>query len=133
MAGEVGARREMLWQIVRYGINGSIVTALYSAVLAGLDSATNLPVQVCNFAGYVAAVCLGYVLHSRVTFRNHGARGRASQLRFVLASFPSFLLNAFWVWLFTAALHWPHWTIYPPIWLITPAMIFALNRWWVFR
>jgi putative flippase GtrA len=126
-------RREMFWQLVRYGVNGSIVTGLYSAVLLVLDSWTHLPLQLCNFAGYLAALCLGYVLHSRVTFRNHGTRDRSSQVRFVLASIPSFILNAFWAWLLTQALHLPHWTLYLPIWLVTPAMLFALNRWWVFQ
>jgi putative flippase GtrA len=126
-------RREMFWQLVRYGVNGSIVTGLYSVVLLMLDSWTHLPVQLCNFGGYVAAVCLGYFLHSKVTFRNHGSRDRASQVRFVVASLPSLALNAFWVWLLTAALQWPHWTIYVPIWCVTPVMLFALNRWWVFK
>ena len=129
----VAHRREMFWQLVRYGVNGSIVTGLYSVVLLALDSWTHLPVQICNFGGYLAAVCLGYFLHSKVTFRNHGSRDRASQVRFVIASLPSLVLNAFWVWLFTAALHWPHWTIYVPIWCVTPVMLFALNRWWVFK
>ena len=126
-------RREMFWQIVRYGVNGSIVTLFYSAVLVVLDSWTHLPLQICNFAGYLGAVTLGYVLHSRVTFRNHGSRDHASKVRFVLASIPSLMLNAFWVWLLTDALKLPHWTLYVPIWLVTPAMLFALNRWWVFR
>lgn len=129
----MAARREMFWQLVRYGVNGSIVTGLYSAVLLVLDSWTHLPVQLCNIAGYLAAVCLGYFLHSKVTFRNHGARDRASQVRFVLASLPSLFLNAFWVWLLTEALKWPHWTLYVPIWCVTPVMLFALNRWWVFK
>jgi putative flippase GtrA len=129
----VAHRREMFWQLVRYGVNGSIVTGLYSVVLLALDSGTHLPVQVCNFGGYLAAVCLGYFLHSKVTFRNHGSRDRASQIRFVVASLPSLALNAFWVWLLTAALHLPHWTIYVPIWCVTPVMLFALNRWWVFK
>src|SRR4051794_3885318 len=110
----MAARREMFWQLVRYGVNGSIVTSLYSAVLLVLDSWTHLPVQLCNIAGYLAAVCLGYFLHSKVTFRNHGSRDRASQIRFVLASLPSLALNAFWVWLLTEALKWPHWTLYVP-------------------
>jgi putative flippase GtrA len=126
-------RREMFWQIVRYGVNGSIVTALYSAVLVMLDSWTHLPLQICNIAGYLAAVTLGYFLHSHVTFRNHGRRDHASKVRFVLASIPSLGLNAFWAWLLTEALKLPHWTLYVPIWLVTPALLFALNRWWVFR
>jgi len=129
----MAARREIFWQLVRYGVNGSIVTGLYSVVLLTLDSWTPLPVQICNVGGYLAAVCLGYLLHSRVTFRNHGRRDRASQVRFLLASLPSLALNASWVWLLTEALKWPHWTIYVPIWCVTPVMLFALNRWWVFK
>lgn len=129
----VAQRREIFWQVIRYGINGSIVTGVYSAVLIVLDSWTQLPLQICNIAGYLAAVTLGYFLHSRVTFRNHGSRDRASQVRFVLASLPSLALNAFWAWLLIKALAFPHWTLYVPIWLVTPVMIFALNRWWVFR
>jgi putative flippase GtrA len=129
----VAARREMFWQVVRYGVNGTIVTSLYSAVLIVLDSWTKVPLQFCNIAGYAAALMLGYFLHSRVTFRNHGTRDRASQIRFVLASLPSLALNAFWAWLLTQALHLPHWTLYLPIWFVTPAMIFVLNRWWVFQ
>ena len=129
----MAARREIFWQVVRYGVNGAIVTSLYSAVLVILDSWTHMPLQLCNIAGYIAALILGYFLHSRVTFRNHGKRDRASQIRFVLASLPSLALNAFWAWLLTEALNLPHWTLYVPIWFVTPVMIFALNRWWVFQ
>jgi len=129
----VAARREIFWQVVRYGVNGSIVTGLYSLVLVALDSGTGLPLQLCNVAGYIAALTLGYFLHSRVTFRNHGTRDRASQIRFVLASLPSLALNAFWAWLLTDALKLPHWTLYLPIWFVTPGLIFVLNRWWVFQ
>ena len=129
----VAARREIFWQVVRYGVNGSIVTGLYSLVLVALDSGTGLPLQLCNVAGYIAALTLGYFLHSRVTFRNHGTRDRASQIRFVLASLPSLALNAFWAWLLTDALKLPHWTLDLPIWFVTPGLIFVLNRWWVFQ
>jgi len=129
----VTARREIFWQVVRYGVNGSIVTGLYSLVLVALDSLTHLPLQYCNLAGYFAALNLGYFLHSHVTFRNHGTRSHASKVRFVLASLPSLALNAFWAWLLTDALKLPHWTLYLPIWFVTPALIFVLNRWWVFR
>jgi putative flippase GtrA len=126
-------RRKTFWQLVRYGVNGSIVTALYSLVFAGLDSFTHARPQLCNLGGYIAAVILGYFLHSYITFRGHGARGWGSVLRFVAASFPSYLLNAFWTWLFIAALALPHWTVYLPIWCVTPVMLFVLNRWWVFQ
>lgn len=129
----VAARRELFWQLVRFAVNGGLVTALLSAVYVAVDTFTHASPQVCNFAGYVAAVIAGYSLHSRVTFRGHGSRGVAARVRFVLASLPSYVVNVGWTWLLTAYLHWPSWTPLVPIWFVTPFMIFALNRWWVFR
>lgn len=125
--------RTLFWQLVRYGINGAIVTALYTAVFVGVDSLTRAPLQLCNLAGYGAAVLLGYFLHSRVTFRNHGQRGRGSQFRFLVASLPSLFLNGFWTWLLGTHLHLAHWTVQLPIWFVTPLLVFAIQRWWVFR
>lgn len=128
-----GRHREAFRQLVRYAVNGAIVTAFYTVVFVALDSLTRAPLQLCNLIGYAASVAFGYTLHSRVTFRGHGARGRGSRIRFVAASLPSLALNAFWAWLFGTHLHWPHWTVQVPVWGVTPFMIFAINRWWVFR
>ena len=133
MATITPARRELFWQLARYGVNGVVVTGLYTLVYVGLDSWTHLPTQICNLAGYLVAVCTGYGLHSRITFKGQGERGRAAQIRFFLASIPSYLVNAFWTWLLITALHLPHWTVQVPIWCVTPILIFAINRWWVFR
>ncbi|UAK24493.1 GtrA family protein [Sphingomonas nostoxanthinifaciens] len=127
------ARQETLWQLVRYGVNGGIVTSVYTLVFVLFDSFTHAPLQICNVAGYLVAATLGYVLHSRVTFRNHGERDAGSILRFALASLPGFAMNAFWTWLLGTALRWPHWTVQLPIWFVTPILIFGINRWWVFR
>lgn len=125
--------RTIFWQLVRYGISGAIVTSLYTLVFVGVDSFTHAPLQLCNLAGFAAAVLLGYLLHSRVTFRNHGLRGRGSQLRFLVASVPSLVLNAGWAWLLGTHFHLPHWTVQLPIWFVTPLLVFAIQRWWVFR
>ena len=128
-----GAKAEALAQLARYAVNGAAVTALYTLVFVALDTWTRAPLQLCNFVGYVAALLSGYALHSRVTFRNHGERGRGSQVRFFLASLPSYALNAFWTWLLGTVLRLPHWTVQLPIWMVTPFVIFWINRWWVFR
>lgn len=128
-----GGKRQLLFQVIRFGINGSIVTALLTIVYAAVDTFTHASPQICNFAGYVAAVITGYVLHSRVTFKGHGSRGWGSVVRFVIGSLPSYFVNIFWTWLLTAHFHQPSWTPLVPIWFVTPIMIFVLNRWWVFR
>jgi putative flippase GtrA len=127
------ARRDAFWQLVRYALNGGIVTALYTLVFVSVDSLTHAPPQICNLAGFLASLVFGYNLHSRVTFRNHGERGLGSQARFAVAALPGYAANAFWTWLCVTTLRLPHWTVQVPIWFVTPFLIFAINRWWVFR
>ena len=126
-------QQELIWQLARYGVNGAIVTSLYTAVFVGLDSFTHAALQLCNMGGFAAAVGVGYQLHSRVTFRDHGGRGRGSQLRFLAVSVPSLFLNGFWAWLLGTWAQLPHWTVQLPIWFVTPLLTFAVQRWWVFR
>ena len=133
MAAVTAGRRDAFWQLVRYAINGGIVTALYTVVFVATDTFTHASPQFCNAVGFVAALVFGYMLHSRVTFRDHGARGLGSQVRFAVAALPGYVVNAFWTWLFATALGWPHWTVQLPVWFVTPFLIFVINRWWVFK
>jgi putative flippase GtrA len=127
------ARREAFWQLVRYGVNGGIATVFHVSVYWILVRELHRPPQIGNLFGYLAAVLTGYFLHSKLTFRAHGARNRGTQLRFVAASLLSYLLNALWTWVCTALLAWPTWTPLVPIACLTPFLMFAVNRWWVFR
>ena len=131
---ELAARhRETFWQLVRYGINGGLVTALYALVYWLLVRHDGVKPQVGNLAGYLMAVAAGYLLHSRVTFRGHGDRDRATQARFAIASVFSYALNAAWVWLCTERLGLTPETPLLLISFVTPVMLFAVNRWWVFQ
>ena len=125
--------RDTFWQLVRYGVNGGLVTLLNAAVYWLLLRFAGARPQIGNLFGYFAAVAAGYLLHSQVTFRGHGARGRATQLRFFAASLLSYAVNAFWVWLLTAHYHAGAYSPLLPIVFLTPVLLFAVNRWWVFR
>ncbi len=126
-------KRETFWQLVRYGVNGLLVTALYSAVYLVLNRTAGIHPQLANLAGYLVAVGTGYILHSKVTFRDHGSRDRGTQVRFVVASLVSYAFNALWTWICTDVLRWPSWTPVVPISTLTPILLFAINRLWVFR
>jgi len=111
------------------------VTALQAAVYWALAQGLHLHPQLANFAGYLVAVASGFVLHGRFTFRGHGSREQplAQAMRFGAVSLLSLALNAFWVWLCTAAFHWPLWAPIPFMAVVTPVLVFVLNRQWVFR
>lgn len=128
-------RRPLFFQIARYGLTGLFVTACQAAIYWTLAAPVGLHPQLANGAGYVAAVMIGYVTHSAFTFRGHGNRDNqaARGVRFVAVSLVSYALNALWVWLCVTYMRWPEWTPIPAMVFVTPAVVFGLNRQWVFR
>lgn len=128
-------RRALFWQIARYGLTGGLVTAEQAAIYWCLAALAGIHPQVANIAGYLVAVASGYVLHSAFTFRDHGNRDQpaARGARFFIVSLVSLSVNALWVWLCVGWMQWPEWTPIPAMLFVTPALVFTLNRQWVFR
>ncbi|GLV29292.1 hypothetical protein TomTYG75_18120 [Sphingobium sp. TomTYG75] len=128
-------RQALFWQIVRYGLSGLFITACQATIYWTLAALAGWHPQLANTTGYVAAVLIGYVTHSLFTFRdqdsdgNHAARG----VKFVAVSLLSYALNALWVFLCVTHMKWPEWSPIPAMIFVTPAVVFGLNRQWVFR
>ena len=127
-------RQALFWQIVRYGLSGLFITACQATIYWTLAALAGWHPQLANTTGYVAAVLIGYVTHSLFTFRdqdsdgNHAARG----VKFVAVSLLSYALNALWVFLCVTHMKWPEWSPIPAMIFVTPAVVFGLNRQWVF-
>ena len=125
-------------QIIRYGMVGLGVTSAQAATYWCLATWAQVHSQIANFTGYLVAVVLGYFLHGAITFRGHApaASGAAQHgwrsVRFVAVSLVSLGLNALWVWLTVSWLGWATWTPIPAMLFVTPALVFVLNRQWVF-
>ena len=124
---------ELIGQLVRYSVTGglaSIVNIGVYWVLAARGMNPNLAWTL----GFAAAVLVGYVVHSRWSFKGHGRRDNLARTggRFVAVSLVSFGLNQFWVWLLVQRLDLPLWSPYPLVLGVTPLVVFALNRKWVF-
>jgi len=127
-------RRTMLAQLVRFVISGAAVTALGVGVYAIVALVLRWHPQVGNFLAYAVAMATGYLMHSRWSFRDHGAeRTHATKVRFVIVSLISYALNSFWVWLLFSHLHLGRAAPIAPMLFVTPAVTFLLNRQWVFR
>lgn len=96
-------RRVMLGQIVRFGMVGGFVTALYALVYSPLAKFHVTSPQIANFCGYLTAMITGYLLHSRWSFRGHGKRDNPARTtsRFFIVSLVSYGLNAAFVFILT--------------------------------
>ncbi|MGE4321544.1 MAG: GtrA family protein [Sphingobium sp.] len=136
LRGLSAEKQALFWQLVRYGVTGLFVTACQAAIYWSLAALAGFHPQLANAIGYLAALCIGYVLHSSFTFRGHGDRqapAAARGMKFVAVSLISYALNALWVGLCVTMLRWPEWSPIPAMIFVTPAVVFALNRQWVFR
>ncbi|WBO22694.1 GtrA family protein [Sphingomonas abietis] len=127
--------RALVVQLLRYGVVGVGVTLFQIVIYNVLIGAGHRPPLIANTLATMAAMVVGYTIHSRFTFDGHGERESEIKaiFRFVVTNgVVGFGVNSFWVWLFTQALHLsPHWPSVP-MFCVTPAILFWLNRKWVF-
>jgi putative flippase GtrA len=127
-------RRIVIAQLARFAVSGAFVTALGVSIYALVALVLRWNPQLGNFLSYVVAMGVGYVIHSKFSFRDHGSeRDHATKVRFVAVSLVSYALNAFWVWLLHTRLHMSRAAPIVPMLFVTPLVTFLLNRQWVFR
>jgi putative flippase GtrA len=124
----------LVGQVVRFGLTGVLLTLLVAGgywIVAGL---TDIHEMVALTLSYLLFTPLGYLLHSRWSFRGHGARDRtaARGARFLTVNTFGFLLNQLFVWYFVRHLGGPIWWSVVPIVFVTPVVTFSLQRRWVF-
>lgn len=127
----------LIGQLVRYAMVGGAVTALQAAIYWLLAGALHWHPQLANLIGYAGAVVAGFFAHGAISFPAEGQpRGGSAALRFVrfwLASLASLGLNALWIWLIVTRLGAPVWAPLPLMAVVTPGLVFLINRQWVFR
>ena len=125
---------EVIGQLVRFALTGGLLTVLVAAgywvvaELLGVEPLLSMTINYLVFTG------LGYLLHSRWSFRGHGSRdnAKARTVRFFTVNTIGFLLNQFFVWLLVKQMGGPTWWPVIPVLFVTPFVTFALNRKWVF-
>jgi putative flippase GtrA len=124
---------ELVGQLVRYALTGGLASIVNIGVY-WLLAARGMDPNLAWTIGFAAAVAVGYVVHSRWSFRGHGRRDNLARTggRFVIVSLVSFGLNQLWVWLLVQRLDLPLWAPYPLVLGVTPFVVFILNRKWVF-
>lgn len=118
-------------QLVRFAVAGLGVTLFAAGVYLAAATAFHVPPLLANTISTACGVGVGYLVHSRWSFRAGGGEG-AQLAKFLLAAAGAFALNSFWVWLAVHAFHLPSWTPVTGMIFATPLASFAVNRYWVF-
>ena len=134
MATRLNFPHKTFGQLVRFAIVGFSLAGVYSAIYWYLATYVMAPVLAVVIA-FLVAVSIGFVLHSRWSFRGHGAReDHRLKVKFLLVQLSGFFLNEAFTWVLTGPLvHGPTWWPLIPAIFFTPLATFALNRQLVFR
>ena len=74
---------ELVGQLVRYGLTGGFVTALGAGVYWVTATFMGVAPLLANVFAYAIAVAVGYVLHSKWSFRGHGSRDNLDMSAFL--------------------------------------------------
>jgi putative flippase GtrA len=134
MKRHIEQHRDLIAQAFRFGLTGVLLTLLVAggywiaADLFGVEPMLSMTLN------YLVFTALGYVLHSRFSFRGHGARDNPGSrtTRFFIVNTSGFLANQFFIWLLVKQMGGPVWWSVIPIVFVTPLLTFSLNRRWVF-
>ena len=126
--------RELLGQLVRYAISGGLSSMVHLGLYWSLAELAHIAPLISNGIGFVVALVVGYMIHSRWSFRGHGRRGNIARTggRFVAVNLVGLALNSLWVWLLVERLGGATWWPMPLMVTATPLAVFWLNRKWVF-
>ena len=126
--------KDLLAQMVRFGLTGVLLTLLVAGGYWIAADVFGVEPMLSMTLNYLVFTCLGYVLHSRFSFRGHGGRDnpRARTVRFFAVNTTGFLANQFFIWMLVKQIGGPVWWSVIPIVFVTPLITFSLNRRWVF-
>ena len=134
MASRLNFPNDTFFQLVRFALVGFFLAAVYSAIYWYLATYA-MPPMLAVVVAFAVAVSLGFVMHSRWSFRGHGQReDHRLKIKFLAVQSFGFVLNEIFTWVLTGPLvHGPTWWPLVPAIFVTPLATYALNRQLVFR
>ena len=124
---------QLIKQLLRFGVTGGLLTLFSASTYWVFVSIVDVSPLIANTIAFLAAVGLGYMLHSRISFRDTAGGASAMQGgRFFVTAGVSFSLNTFFVWMLTGVLRGPEWWPMVTMVFVTPLISFIIYRKWVF-
>jgi putative flippase GtrA len=133
MATRLNLDEQTFAQLVRFALVGFFLAGVYSAIYWYLATYV-MPPMLAVVVAFAVAVSIGFVMHSRWSFRGHGKReDRRLKMKFLLVQASGFVLNEAFTWVLTGPLHGPTWWPLIPAIFVTPLATYIFNRQWVFR
>lgn len=125
---------DVIRQALRFIFSGGLLTLAVAASYWILAGPMRVNPMVSLLSVFIIFTLVGYVVHSRFSFRGHGSRGTNAlrTIRFFVVSIAALCINQLFVWFLTDYLNGPVWWPILPIVFVTPVFTFFSNRRWVY-
>ncbi|WP_039396017.1 GtrA family protein [Novosphingobium sp. MBES04] len=121
----------MIGQFARFAGVGLLGTLCHVIMATAFATLTGASPYVANFAGFLCAVCLSYLGHSRFTFDIARDDARYAP-KFVVSALLSLLLSTGMTWLVHDRFGYAFWIAMLAIAIVVPVSTYLLLRTWVF-
>src|SRR3569623_682889 len=98
MASRLNFPNDTFFQLVRFALVGFFLAGVYSAIYWYLATYV-MPAMLAVVIAFLVAVSIGFVMHSRWSFRGHGKReDRRMKAKFFIVQTSGFLLIEAFTW-----------------------------------
>jgi len=133
----LAARLPWAAQFIRFGSVGGLATLIHVAAYVGFVESFGITPIAANVSAFAIAVIMSFVGHASWTFRQeYRQSGRATHVlfaRFVISAVLGLLLNTLFVFVVVTWLGLAYGWAIPCFIFVTPVVLFALNKLWVFQ
>jgi putative flippase GtrA len=119
-------------QLLRFGVVGGLSTIVNSVLFVVIvDFLKILPI-LANLIAFLSAFLVSYFGHSWWTFEN--IRHSSERfMKFLTMSLVGLGINSSFVWILMHAMHQSVYIATLPMIFVTPALLFFINKFWVFK
>ncbi len=122
--------KQLLPQLLRFGIIGLLATATHAAIYGYAVSRTAIPPLTANPAAFVVAFVISFLGHRYWTFAEQ--EPERALPKFLATALLGFASNQFITWLVVEHLHKPPLAVLYGIFLVTPVLVFVFSKYWAF-
>lgn len=120
-----------LKQLLKFGIVGGLSTLINSFAFIFFVDVFKIAPLISNFLAFFLAFWVSYWGHSTWTFEHHH-HNKKKFLKFFLVCMVGLGMNTFFVWLLMHVFHKSAYVAILPMIVITPLIVFFINKFWVF-
>jgi putative flippase GtrA len=126
-------KSELFWQIIRFGLVGSLAAVTQLTIVMVLVEFGLLQPLAANILGFMIAFQVSYWGHRHWTFNATNVQHSVAAPRLFLIASSGFIANELFYYIMMTTFHFPYIPALLVVLTILPFITFVTSKFWVFR